>query len=160
MPLDSAGALPATQPDLGANQEGPPGKRQGPGLGNRSPASRRADDETTVALAADHAGHFRARVLVEAMLDGWTVHNERQAHRWEASRPRPNDFLGGSTVEAQRARWQRMTAVAAAYRNRSTIAPLDELTADLLSVVRHGEDHLDRGGEDYLDRDPERVVAC
>ena len=70
--------------------------------------------------------------MVEALLDGWSLHNERQAHRWETARPRQDDFIGGSDVDIARARWYRMTAVATAYRNRASIAPLDELGADLV----------------------------
>lgn len=88
-----------------------------------------------VARAADQLAHFRARVVVEALLDGWSVHNERQARRWESSRPRPGDFLGAATTEDQRERWRRMTAVASAYRNRASIAPLHELGADLAQVI-------------------------
>ena len=86
--------------------------------------------------AADHVARFLTREVMEALLGGWTVHNERQARRWEASRPRPDDFLGGSDLDTARARWHRMTAVATAYRNRASIAPIDELSADLVTVFR------------------------
>ncbi|GAA0978257.1 hypothetical protein ENKNEFLB_02820 [Nocardioides aquaticus] len=75
----------------------------------------------------DHVEHFRARVLAQALLDGWSIHNERQAARWAAARPRADDYLGQSTLEQQRERYYRMTAVASAYRNRSTIVPFVEL---------------------------------
>lgn len=106
-----------------------------PPAANRGPENRWAATSTRVARATDQVTHFQARVVVEALLDGWSVHNERQARRWESSRPRPEDFLGGSTVENQRERWRRMTAVASAYRNRASIAPLHELGADLVQVV-------------------------
>jgi len=86
-------------------------------------------------VAADHAAHFRARVLVEALLDGWSLHNERQADRWAAARPRPGDYLGASTTEDQRERYRRMSAISHAFRNRASIAPIEELGADLVNVL-------------------------
>lgn len=102
-------------------------------------SDRVAATSTRLLRAADYTARFQARVLVEALLDGWTIHNERQARRWETSRPRQNDFLGCATVEDQRARWQRMTAVATAYRNRASVAPIEELTTDLLAVLGENE---------------------
>lgn len=107
--------------------------------GETGPASDRvAATSTTVADAADHLAHFRARVLVGALLDGWSIHNERQALRWEASRPRPGDWLGRSSAADQRIRWNRMTAIAEAHRNRASIAPLEELGTDLLHLLGEG----------------------
>lgn len=96
--------------------------------------------DSVAAAATDHVAHFRRRVLMEALLDGWSIHNERQARRWLEARPRSGDFLGtSSTVEDQRIRWRRMTAVAAAYRSRATLVPLDELSADLVCVLSEHE---------------------
>lgn len=111
-----------------------PDKRRPPAA-NRGPQDRWAATSNSVARTSDQVAHFRARVVVEALLDGWSVHNARQARRWEAARPRPDDFLGDSTTEAQRDRWRRMTAVASAYRNRSSIAPLDDLGTAAVNVL-------------------------
>ncbi len=50
------------------------------------------------------------------------------AHQWReradvirAARPREGDYLGQSTVDDQRARWHRMTAMAAACDAKATV---------------------------------------
>lgn len=54
------------------------------------------------------------------------------AHQWRdranvirAARPREGDYLGQSTVEAQRERWRRMTAIAAACDAKATLVAKD-----------------------------------
>lgn len=117
-----------------------PGSERGRPGGATSDISTAIKNDSSVRQAAEHVAHFRVRVLVEGLLDGWSLHNERQARRWLDSRPRPGDFIGtNATVEDHRERWRRMTAIAAAYRNRATLAPLEELSAGLVSVLRESE---------------------
>lgn len=82
----------------------------------------------------DHLEHFQRRVIQDAMLDGWRATWERRARAFEAARPRLGDFVGGLDIEARRAKYRELTAIAKACRAKAQVAPLD-LCADLDAVL-------------------------
>ncbi len=60
--------------------------------------------------------HFQRRIIEDAFQQSWRMTWARAARRFEDARPRPGDYLGGSTIEQQRAKWRELTEIAAACR--------------------------------------------
>lgn len=82
----------------------------------------------------DHVEHFQRRVLIDAMLDGWAATWERAARRYEAARPRPEDFHGRADRDALRVKWHELSEIARACRARAQVAPLEVLMVDIDEV--------------------------
>lgn len=99
-------------------------------------SNQAADDfPSTIAQAADHLAHFQRRVLVDSLLDAWSVYWERRARVLEEARPRPGEFHGGATREQLRDQWIRLTAMAQACRARAQVSPLELVTEDVDAVL-------------------------
>lgn len=86
---------------------------------------------TTVAQAVDHLTHFQRVIVIDSMLDGWSVYCERRARECENARPVPGDFVGKATRADLSDQWQRLTAIAAAWRAKAQTAPLVPITQDV-----------------------------
>lgn len=65
---------------------------------------------------------FAVAMLAEVMAHGSSLYWQRRARTFLDARPRPDDFLGASTLEDQRARWRRMTERANACMARAEVA--------------------------------------
>lgn len=92
-------------------------------------------DKASTRQAVDHLAHFQHRVIVDALLDAWSVYWERRAVAIEASRPRPGEFHGNATREDLRDQWLHASAIAQACRARGQVAPLDLAIEDVDAVL-------------------------
>lgn len=75
----------------------------------------------------EHVDHFQRRALREAIRDAERGQNLRRAAEWEAAAPRPDDYTGRATPEQIAEATRRCHAVAAAYRARAEVVPLQEV---------------------------------
>lgn len=110
-------------------------ERQSPLAANQRASNVNNGDTTTVQQAADHLTHMQRRVLVDSLLDAWSVYWERRARALEAARPLPGDFHGSASREELSAQWHRLTEIAKACRARAHVSPLDLVVEDVDAVL-------------------------
>lgn len=65
--------------------------------------------------------HFTARVVQDAMTAGTAIYWRRRAATFDWARPRPGDYAGHSTAADQRARDERLAALAASCRAHAEV---------------------------------------
>lgn len=84
-----------------------------------------------------HVEHFRARVLQDALNEATASYWLRRAEAFEAARPRIGDFHGQATPEHLRAKWDELTEIATACRNRAAVALWHEdIDPDVWDAIR------------------------
>lgn len=72
---------------------------------------------------AEYVANFQRRILQDALAEATAAYWLRRAADTEAARARPGDYVPAHvTREERQARWDRLTALAQAYRNRATFA--------------------------------------
>lgn len=128
--------------------QGPPGKHQRPGGGNRGaeeplsggmPSVRRTTDTGPRVGRVDVAA-FGRRLVLDAVADASANQWEARARLFEAARPRPDDFHGRASVDDLRRRWIDLTEAAAACRARAAVIRSgDDAAVDLAVDVELGE---------------------
>lgn len=79
--------------------------------------------------------HFQNRCLQEALATATATFWERRATEFEAARPRMGDHHGKASRDELRERYDRLTAMAEACRNRAAVSLVDDSARELVEEV-------------------------
>jgi len=74
--------------------------------------------------------HFRQRVLQDALAEASASYWERRAQAFENARPRPGEFHGKRTPQRLQAKYDELTAIAQACRNRAALGLMPGIDPD------------------------------
>jgi hypothetical protein len=82
--------------------------------------------------------HFQYRLVRDAINEASAAYWLRRADEFEAARPQIGDFHGSASRENLRSRFERLTAIAEACRNRSRVCELTEVEDRLIGACIAG----------------------